>query len=118
MDALEDALTSMQRIHGLVEQMAIAVKNQKPGSIYGMQVRRAASPLVGQLKGHFGSIADMISAFILVATRGGGSEQNKVRALREQVAMIRTTMELAQNKVKEQHAIEEDKNKKGASEET
>ena len=105
MAVLEESLVALQRLHGLVEQMAIAVKNQKPGQVYAMQIRRSATPMVGQLKGAFGTIADQVSAFILVASRGGTGEQQKVRALREQVAMIRQAIEIAQNKVKEQHAI-------------
>lgn len=109
MATLEDANVGLQRLHGVVEQMAVALKNSKPTQQYGMQIRRTATPIVGLLKGQFGSLADQVSAFILVSTRGGGSDQMKIRALREQVALLRQAIEIAMNKVKEQHALEEDK---------
>lgn len=109
MATLEDANVGFQRLHGVVEQMAVALKNSKPTQQYGMQIRRTATPIVGLLKGQFGSLADQVSAFILVSTRGGGSDQMKIRALREQVALLRQAIEIAMNKVKEQHALEEDK---------
>ena len=105
---LDEAAAQIQRLHGIVEQMAIAQKNSKPTQGYGMQMRRAAAPLVGLLKGQFGFLADQVTAFILVATRGGGSDQMKIRALREQIALLRQAIEIAMNKVKEQHALEEE----------
>ena len=71
-----------------------------------MQIRRAASPLVGLLKGQFGMIADQVTAMLLIATRGGG-EQNKVRALRESVAQLRIQLEIAVTKTKEKHTVPE-----------
>ena len=109
MATLDEAAAHIQRLHGIVEQMAIAQKNSKPTQGYGIQMRRAATPLVGSLKGQFGFLADQVTGFILVATRGGGSDQMKVRALREQIALLRQAIEIAMNKVKEQHALEEDK---------
>ncbi len=105
MKTLEEALITLQQLHGMVERMAIDVKNQKPAGVIPMQIKRAAAPLVGQLKGQFGMIADQVSAMLLVAGRGGG-DQVKVRAYREYVAQIRTAMEMAQNKVKKDHAVE------------
>ena len=104
MEMLDGALTQMQRVHAVVEQMAIAVREKKPSAPYAMQIRRAITPLIGQLKAQFGMLADQLSTFLLVATRGG-SEQQKVRGLREQVALIRQAIEIAQNKVREQHGI-------------
>ena len=107
MTTLEDAFIQMQRVHALVEQMASMVKAQRGAGVLGMQVKRAASPLVGQLKGQFGMISDQVAALILVSTRGG-SEQMKVRALREGVAQIRTQLELAVAKTKELHAAKDE----------
>lgn len=104
MNALEEALGLLQRIHGLVEQMALAHKQQRPAGAYGLQIRRAATPLVGLLKAQFGLISDQVTALILVATRGG-NEQVRIRSLREMVAQIRTQLEIAQTKVREQHAV-------------
>jgi hypothetical protein len=91
-------------IHGMVERMAMEVQNQRPLGVMPMQLKRMAAPLVGQLKGQFGMIADQLSTMLLVAGRGGG-EKLKVRAYREHVAQIRTSIEMAQSKVKKDHGV-------------
>ena len=103
---IDEALVLVQRVHGLVEQLAVAVKNGNNTSMYPLQIKRAATPLVGLLKPQFGMISDQVAGLNLVATRGG-SEQTKVRALREMVAQIRTQLEISTHKVKEQHTVEE-----------
>lgn len=105
MHTLEEALTQLGRVHAIVEQMGVALKNSKPAQVFGMQIRRAATPLVGLLKAQFGLISDLVAALILVATRGG-NDQARLRALRETVAQVRVQLEIAQNKVKEQHSVE------------
>ena len=109
MDTLEEATSHVQRLHGLVERMAIAVRSQQNTAQFGQQIRRAGSPLVGLLKGQFGMIADQVTALLLVATRGGGDQQ-KLRALRESVAQIRIQLEIAVTKTKEKHALPEEEN--------
>ncbi len=104
MKTIEEALSTVQTIHGHVERMAVEVKNQKGAGVIPQQIKRIATPLQGQLKGQFGMIADQVSAMILATGRGGG-EQTKVRALRESVAQIRQALEIAQAKVKEQHSV-------------
>ena len=105
MGTLKDAQLHIQRVHGLVEQMAMAQKAEKNTSVLGMQLRRAATPLVGMLKGHFGSMSDTVAAMILIATRGG-NEGAKVRSLREMMGSLKSQLEIATNKVKEQHMSE------------
>jgi hypothetical protein len=105
MKTIEEALSTLQRIHGMVERMAIEVKAQKSSGTIPQQVKRIAGPLQGQLKGQFGLIADQVSAMILATGRGGG-EQTKLRSMREYVAQIRTALEIAANKVKDQHSVE------------
>lgn len=105
MKTLEEALHTIQTIHGMVERAAVEVKAQKSIGVIPQQIKRIAVPLQGQLKGQFGMIADQVAAFILASTRGGGGEQAKIRGMREGVAMLRTAVELAANKVKEQHAV-------------
>jgi hypothetical protein len=107
METLEEASATVQRIHGIVERMAIAVRSQQDTAQFGSQIRRAGSPLVGLLKGQFGLISDQVSALLLIATRGGG-DQAKLRALREGVAQIRTQLEIAVTKTKEKHMLPED----------
>jgi hypothetical protein len=104
MKTLEEALVTLQTIHGMVERMAIEVKNQKGAGVIPQQIKRIATPLQGQLKAQFGLIADQVSGMILAAGRGGGDQLN-VRAMREFVAQIRTALEISQAKVKEQHAV-------------
>ena len=104
---LEEALHSLQTLHGLVERMAMDLKQQRPTTILALQVKRLSVPLQGQLKGQFAIIADQVSAMILTAGRGG-SESIRVRSLREYVAQIRAALEIAVGKVKEQHAVEID----------
>jgi hypothetical protein len=107
METLEEATAGVQRLHGIVERMGIAVRSQQNTAQFGMQIRRSGSPLVGLLKGQFGMISDQVSALLLIATRGGG-DQAKLRALRESVAQIRIQIEIAVTKTKEKHTIAED----------
>lgn len=106
MGTLESALEQLQKLHGLVERMAIAVRSGQSTAAFGAQLRRAGTPLVGLLKGQFGMISDQVVALLLVGTRGGG-EQQKLRALRENVAQIRMQLEIAIARVKETHAVPE-----------
>jgi hypothetical protein len=105
MKTIEDALATMQTIHGHVERMAIEVKNQKGAGVIPSQIKRMATPLQGQLKGQFGMIADQVTQLILATGRGGG-EQTKVRALREYVGQIRQALDFAQSRVKDQHSVQ------------
>jgi hypothetical protein len=107
MKTLEEAFTQLQRIHGIVETYALALKRTQPTSLYGMQVKRTLTPLVGLLKPQFGLISDQVAALNLVASRGG-SETTKVRILREGVGSIRQALDIAQVRVKENHAVKED----------
>ena len=107
METLDEANAAVQRIHGIVERMGMAVRSGQDTGQFGAQIRRAASPLVGKLKGQFGMIADQVTALMLIATRGGG-EQVKLRSLREGVAQIRIQLEIAVTKTKEKHAVPED----------
>jgi hypothetical protein len=107
MTTIEDALTHLRRLHGLVERMAVAVKAKEPTQLYGAQLKRAGTPMVGLLKGQFGTIADQVTAMLLAATRGG-SEQLKVRTLREGIAQVRTQLEIAAARVKQNHTVDDD----------
>ena len=72
------------------------------------QLKRAATPLIGKLKGQFGMIADVVVAMLLAATRGGGDAQ-KVRGMREGITSVRTQLEIAEAKILEKHAVEDKK---------
>lgn len=116
MHTLEEAATHVQRLHGIVEKMAMAHKLQQPTAPFGQQLRRAAAPLVGMLKVQYSVLADQVSGLILVATRGG-NEQRKVSALREGVGQLRAQIEIAMNKVSEQHAMEKAEKPEGRDQE-
>ena len=106
---LDEAATQLQRLHGIVETYALALKRNQPTSLYGMQVKRAIAPLVGLLKPQFGLVADHVSGLLLTATRGGGGDQSRLRNLREGVAQLRMQLEIAAVRVKEKHEIPEEK---------
>jgi|SRR5918999_204164 hypothetical protein len=105
LQTLNDAASHLQRLHGITEKLAMAQKFQQPTAPFGQQFRRAATPLVGLLKGQYAVLADQVSQLILVATRGG-SEQRKVAALREGVGQLRAQVDIAMTKVYEHHAAE------------
>lgn len=105
MQTLDEALVQLQRVHGIVERMAIAVRSQEDTGMLRQQVNRAATPMVGLLKPQFAMIADQVSALLLVLTRGGG-DQARLRALRELVAQTRTALEIAAAKTKELHTTD------------
>ena len=107
LETLESALATLQTIHGVVEQMALAVRGNTTTAPYVQKIRRTASPLVGLLKGQFGMISDLVSNMVLVATRGA-SDKTRLRGLRESVASIRMHLEVQQKRVVEQHTVEED----------
>ena len=107
MHTLEEAATQLQRLHGIVETYALALKRNQPTSLYGMQVKRAISPLVGLLKPQFGLIADQAASLNLVAGRGG-SEVTKIRQLREGVGSLRQALEIAVVRVKDNHTVKEE----------
>ncbi|HSY81736.1 MAG TPA: hypothetical protein VK807_08240 [Gemmatimonadaceae bacterium] len=107
MKTLETAQSQLQRVHGLVEQFAMAVKNAQPATIYGAQIKRAGTPMVGLLKGQFGMISDQLAAAMVVAGRTG-SDKVRLRSLRETVAQVRTALEIAVAKTIELHTEKEE----------
>ena len=107
MTTLLDSLAQLQKVHGVVEKMAMEVRNMRPLGPMGLQLKRAAQPLAGMLKAQFGLLSDQVTGMILIATRGGG-DQPKVRALREGVAQLRQALEIQVNLVKAKHALGEE----------
>ncbi|HET7372771.1 MAG TPA: hypothetical protein VFJ20_05275 [Gemmatimonadaceae bacterium] len=112
MKVLDDATIQLQRIHGIVEQYAMALKREQPTSTYSMNLRRQLPTLSENLKSYFGMIADQVMSLNLASTRGS-SEQVKVRTLREGVAQIRQSIEIAIVQTKDKHAIAEDSEESG-----
>ena len=103
MKTLEDALTKLHRIHGLVETYALAIKRSQPPATYLMPIRRALPMLASLLKGQFGMISDQAMALQMVVTRGS-NEQVRIRILREGIGALRQAIDVAIVRVKENHA--------------
>jgi hypothetical protein len=104
MKTIEEALTALQTINGMVERMAIEITRQRSVGIIPQQIKRNAAIIQGQLKGRFELIADQFTAMVLVVGRGGG-DAARLRALREYVAQIRASLDVATKKVKEAHSV-------------
>jgi hypothetical protein len=107
MKTLDLAITQVQRLHGVVEHYALALKRKQPTNLFGMQVKRALTPLVGLLKPQFGIIADQVASMNLMASRGG-SEDARVRNLREGVGALKQALEIAVVRVKDHHMVTEE----------
>jgi hypothetical protein len=107
MKTLEEAAMQLQRLHGIVETYALSLKRNQPTSLYGMQVKRGISPLIGLLKPQFGLIADQAAALNLIAGRGG-SETTKVRQLREGVGALRQALDIAVVRTKDNHTVKDE----------
>jgi hypothetical protein len=111
---LEKAQGQLQRVHGFVEHMAVAVRDQQPVAQFASQIRRGAVPMVQLLKTQFGMIADQVNALLMTAARSG-SDQMRVRSLREQVAQIRVQLDIAVTKTMELHTHAADHGEGAAS---
>ena len=103
---LDDALLLLQRINGIVEQYALALKREQPTSVYTQNIRRQLPSLAENVKGHFGTIADLILSVNLASSRGS-SEAMRLRSMREGVSQIRQAIETAMTQTKAKHAVED-----------
>jgi hypothetical protein len=106
LETLEQAVTQIQRLNTIVERMAQSARNQQPLAVYRQQIQRAAAPLAALLKPQFENVSDMVTNLVLVSTRGG-SDQQKVRALRESVAQIKVQLDAAESRVRKQHTVDD-----------
>jgi hypothetical protein len=104
MKTLEAAILLLQRIHGLVETYAMAVKRGQPSAPLVMNIRRSLPTLSENLKGQFGLIADQVMQ-VQVATTRGSSELVRIRTLREGVAQIKQALEIATAQTKDRHTV-------------
>lgn len=106
---LEEATVMIQRIHGLVEKYALAVKRQTPTGTFFMNLKRQLPALGGLLKGQFGMIADQVFAMTLAITRGS-SEPNRIRQMREGTAQITQALDIATKQVVQKHTVPDERN--------
>ena len=107
MKTLDEALLLLQRIHGLVETYALAVKRNQTTAPLVQNIRRTLPSLGENLKTQFGMIADQVFAVNLASSRGA-SEQVRVRTLREGVAQIKQAIEIAVTQTRDKHAVKEE----------
>ena len=115
MKVLDDAILLLQRINGLVENYAMAVKRETPSSAFLMNIRRTLPTLAENLKAQFGLISDQILALNLASSRGA-SEAMRVRVLREGVAQVKQALEIAVAHTKDKHAVvDDDAEKRGSA---
>lgn len=115
MTTLDEALVVQQRIHGLVEQYALSVKQNKPGGTFLQNIKRQVPTLAAMLKAQFGLISDLVTSVNMQITRGS-SEQMRVRAMREGMAAIKTQLEIAITHTIQKHEVKEDKAGSGKAE--
>jgi hypothetical protein len=108
MKTLDEAMLLLQRIHGLVEMYAVAVKNRQPSAPLAMNIRRTFPTLSENLKGQFGLIADQVMQVNIASSRGS-SETIRVRTLREGVAQIKQALEIASVQTKDKHTVKDEK---------
>ena len=108
MTTLDECVAIHQRVHTLVEQYALAIKNNQPASHLLNNLKRQMPVLAGKLKGQFGMISDLVTATLMGMTRGA-SEQMRVRAMREGVAAIRSQLEIAIAQTVARHRLKEEK---------
>jgi hypothetical protein len=89
MQTLEDAYSLLQRVHAIVEQMALAVRKEQNIGSLSMSLRRTASPMVDMLKAQFDTASDAVTHLVLVASRAGvgeGEDAGAASARRRSVA--------------------------------
>jgi hypothetical protein len=107
MKTLEEALLLLQRVHGLVETYAVAVKNGQPSAPLVANIRRTLPTLSENLKTQFGLIADQVIQVNISASRGA-SEAIRIRSLREGVAQIKQALEIATAQTKDRHTVKDE----------
>jgi hypothetical protein len=107
MTTLDESVLLHQRIHGLVESYALAIKQNKPSGAILQNIKRQFPMLAGKLKGQFGMISDLVTSIAMQATRGS-SEQMRVRQLREGMAAIKVQLEIAIAQTIAKHEMKDD----------
>jgi hypothetical protein len=104
---LEDATLLLQRVNGLVEQYALAVKRGQSTMTLIAAIRRTLPTLAENLKNQFAAISEMITTLNLTTSRGA-SENIRVRALREGVAQIKQAIDLATLHTRDRHTVHDE----------
>ena len=106
LETLEHAVTLVQKLNTIVERMAQSQRMMQPLAQYRQQIQRAAAPIASLLKPQFEPISVMLTNLVIVSTRGG-SDQQKVRSLRESVAHIKAALDAAAGRVRKEHTVKD-----------
>jgi ABC-type enterochelin transport system substrate-binding protein len=106
LETLEHAVTLVQKLNTIVERMAQSQRMLQPLAQYRQQIQRAATPIASLLKPQFEPISVMVTNLVIVSTRGG-SDQQKVRSLRESVAQIKAQLDASTSRVRKEHTVTE-----------
>ena len=107
MVTLQDCEALLQRIHNLVEQYALSVKQAKPSPTFLNSLKRQMPVLAGKLKGQFGMISDLVTSVNMQMSRGS-AEPIRVRTMREGVAAIKVQLEIAVAQTIAKHEAKDD----------
>src|SRR5688572_9151064 len=116
MQVLQKAMTDVQRINGLVEQLAANAKQGKPSTSIMASIKRYLTTMAAQLKGQFGMISDAVTNVYISSSRGS-NDQSRARMLKEGVAAIKQAIEIGMSQTKEKHAVHREKPAPSASQE-
>jgi|SRR5688572_27418400 hypothetical protein len=108
MVTLEEGMKIYQRVHGLVENYALSVKNNKPAASFLNAIKRQMPTLASKLKGQFGMISDLATAVNAAAGRGA-AEKMRVRGLQEGMAAIKVQLEIAITQTIAKHQVVKEK---------
>jgi hypothetical protein len=108
MVTLDESLVLYQRIHGLVENYALSVKNNKPAVGFLNAIKRQMPSLASKLKGQFGMISDLVTQTNSAAGRGA-AEKLRVRGLQEGMAAIKVQLEIAVTQTIAKHEVVKEK---------
>jgi len=106
LETLEHAVTLVQKLNTIVERMAQSQRMMQPLAQYRQQIQRAAAPIASLLKPQFEPISVMLTNLVIVSTRGG-SDQQKVRSLRESVAQIKAALDASASRVRKEHTVDD-----------
>lgn len=106
LETLEHAVTLVQKLNTIVERMAQSQRMMQPLAQYRQQIQRAAAPIASLLKPQFEPLSVMLTNLVIISTRGG-SDQQKVRSLRESVAQIKAALDATASRVRKEHTVKD-----------
>lgn len=115
MKVLDDALLSLQRLHGMVETYAINAKKGVPSAAAVATIKRQLTTLAANTKTQFGMISDLVTNVYISSSRGA-SDQGRVRALREGLAAIKQALEIGMAQTISKHQAVKHKKEQPAAE--